>query len=58
MFILRYGKAFSMEPSLHSGINNVVLLMAAGHDFDSSVELRKIGMLITCISYLLNLRKQ
>lgn len=33
-----------MEPSLHSGINTVVLLMAAGHEFDTSVELRKIGM--------------
>lgn len=49
MFIPRYGKAFEMEPSLHSGINNVVLLMAAGHEFDSSVELRKFGMSVTCV---------
>lgn len=58
MFIPRYGKAFEMEPSLHSGINNVVLLMAAGHEFDTSVELRKIGMFVACISHLLHLRKQ
>uniref|UniRef100_A0A8C7M4P0 mitogen-activated protein kinase kinase kinase n=1 Tax=Oncorhynchus kisutch TaxID=8019 RepID=A0A8C7M4P0_ONCKI len=38
-----YGKAFETEPTLHSGINNVVLLMAAGHEFDTSIELRKIG---------------
>ncbi|KAL0984746.1 hypothetical protein UPYG_G00146320 [Umbra pygmaea] len=39
-----YGKAFETEPTLHSGINNTVLLMAAGHTFDSSLELRKIGL--------------
>lgn len=44
--MFRYSKAFQMEPSLHSGINTVVLLMAAGHEFDSSVELRKIGMFL------------
>ncbi|XP_053488227.1 mitogen-activated protein kinase kinase kinase 5 isoform X1 [Ictalurus furcatus] len=44
-----YGKAFEMEPSLHSGINNVVLLMAAGHEFDSSVELRKIGVTLSSL---------
>lgn len=45
VFILfvRYGKAFETEPTLHSGINNVVLLMAAGHEFETSIELRKIG---------------
>lgn len=42
----RYGKAFEIEPSLHSGINNVVLLMAAGHEFDTSIELRKIGVFV------------
>uniref|UniRef100_A0A8C5BU73 Protein kinase domain-containing protein n=1 Tax=Gadus morhua TaxID=8049 RepID=A0A8C5BU73_GADMO len=41
-----YGKAFEVEPSLHSGIHNVVLLMAAGHEFDTSIELRKIGALL------------
>lgn len=33
-----------MEPTLHSGINSVVLLMAAGHEFETSIELRKIGL--------------
>ncbi|XP_076827875.1 mitogen-activated protein kinase kinase kinase 5 isoform X2 [Brachyhypopomus gauderio] len=44
-----YGKAFQMEPTLHSGINNVVLLMAAGHEFDTSVELRKIGVTLSSL---------
>ncbi|GAA6103041.1 mitogen-activated protein kinase kinase kinase 5 [Tachysurus ichikawai] len=44
-----YTKAFEMEPSLHSGINTVVLLMAAGHQFDSSVELRKIGVTLSSL---------
>ncbi|XP_060778179.1 mitogen-activated protein kinase kinase kinase 5 [Neoarius graeffei] len=44
-----YGKAFEMEPSLHSGINTVVLLMAAGHEFDTSVELRKIGVALSSL---------
>ncbi|XP_069393098.1 mitogen-activated protein kinase kinase kinase 5 [Paralichthys olivaceus] len=42
-----YGRAFEMEPTLHSGINNVVLLMAAGHEFDTSIELRKIGVTLS-----------
>lgn len=49
---LRYGKAFETEPTLHSGINNVVLLMAAGHEFDTSIELRKLGALCLCFVYL------
>ncbi|KAA8591771.1 hypothetical protein FQN60_017145, partial [Etheostoma spectabile] len=44
-----YGKAFEQEPTLHSGINNVVLLMAAGHEFDTSIELRKIGVTISTL---------
>ncbi|XP_069559918.1 mitogen-activated protein kinase kinase kinase 5 isoform X2 [Brachyistius frenatus] len=44
-----YGKAFETEPTLHSGINNVVLLMAAGHEFDTSIELRKIGVAISTL---------
>ncbi|KAM9488242.1 mitogen-activated protein kinase kinase kinase 5 isoform 2-T2 [Clarias gariepinus] len=44
-----YGRAFQMEPSLHSGINNVVLLMAAGHEFDSSIALRKIGVTLSSL---------
>lgn len=43
LLCVRYGKAFETEPTLHSGINNVVLLMAAGHEFETSIELRKIG---------------
>lgn len=43
LFILRYGKAFEAEPTFHSGINSVVLLTAAGHEFETSIELRKIG---------------
>ncbi|TSK34920.1 Mitogen-activated protein kinase kinase kinase 5 [Bagarius yarrelli] len=44
-----YSKAFQLEPSLHSGINTVVLLMAAGHQFDSSVELRKMGVTLSSL---------
>uniref|UniRef100_UPI003AAD996C mitogen-activated protein kinase kinase kinase 5 n=1 Tax=Centroberyx gerrardi TaxID=166262 RepID=UPI003AAD996C len=44
-----YGKAFEAEPTLHSGINNVVLLMAAGHEFDTSIELRKIGVTLSSL---------
>ncbi|KAK7887088.1 hypothetical protein WMY93_026709 [Mugilogobius chulae] len=44
-----YGKAFETEPTLHSGINNVVLLMAAGHEFDTSIELRKTGVTINTL---------
>uniref|UniRef100_A0A671SZC6 mitogen-activated protein kinase kinase kinase n=1 Tax=Sinocyclocheilus anshuiensis TaxID=1608454 RepID=A0A671SZC6_9TELE len=44
-----YGKAFKTEPTLHSGINNVVLLIAAGHDFDTSIELRKIGVTLSSL---------
>ncbi|XP_034553721.1 mitogen-activated protein kinase kinase kinase 5 [Notolabrus celidotus] len=44
-----YGKAFETEPTLHSGINNVVLLMAAGHEFDTSIELRKIGVTLSTL---------
>ncbi|KAM9724383.1 mitogen-activated protein kinase kinase kinase 5 [Menidia menidia] len=44
-----YGKAFETEPSLHSGINCVVILMAAGHEFETSIELRKIGVTISSL---------
>lgn len=43
LIFIRYGKAFETEPTLHSGINVVVLLMAAGHEFETSIEIRKIG---------------
>ncbi|XP_054903264.1 mitogen-activated protein kinase kinase kinase 5 [Poeciliopsis prolifica] len=44
-----YGKAFEAEPTFHSGLNNVVLLMAAGHEFETSIELRKIGVTISTL---------
>ncbi|XP_034088807.1 mitogen-activated protein kinase kinase kinase 5 [Gymnodraco acuticeps] len=44
-----YGKGFETEPTLHSAINNVVLLMAAGHEFDTSIELRKIGVTLSTL---------
>ncbi|TKS82388.1 Mitogen-activated protein kinase kinase kinase 5 [Collichthys lucidus] len=44
-----YGKAFETEPTLHSGINTVVLLMAAGHEFETSIELRKIGVTLSTL---------
>uniref|UniRef100_A0A8C5QS32 mitogen-activated protein kinase kinase kinase n=1 Tax=Leptobrachium leishanense TaxID=445787 RepID=A0A8C5QS32_9ANUR len=44
-----YRKAFESEPTLHSGINYAVLLMAAGHQFDSSFELRKIGVKLSSL---------
>ncbi|KAL6109739.1 map3k6 [Pungitius sinensis] len=44
-----YGKAFEMEPTLHSGINHVVLLMVAGHEFDTSIELRKTGVTLSTL---------
>ncbi|KAI1894862.1 hypothetical protein AGOR_G00120120 [Albula goreensis] len=44
-----YAKAFESEPTLHSGINNVVLLMAAGHEYDTSIELRKIGVTLSSL---------
>ncbi|OXB68432.1 hypothetical protein ASZ78_010053 [Callipepla squamata] len=36
-----FKKAFESEPTLQSGINYAVLLLAAGHCFDTSFELRK-----------------
>lgn len=39
----RFKKAFESEPTLQSGINYAVLLLAAGHQFDTSFELRKVG---------------
>ncbi|XP_069081341.1 mitogen-activated protein kinase kinase kinase 6-like isoform X2 [Pleurodeles waltl] len=44
-----YGKAFATEPTLHSGINLAVLLMASGHQFESSAELRVIGVKLSCL---------
>ncbi|PNJ20462.1 MAP3K6 isoform 3 [Pongo abelii] len=44
-----YRKAFDVEPSLHSGINAAVLLIAAGQHFEDSKELRLIGMKLGCL---------
>uniref|UniRef100_A0A8C3PE25 Mitogen-activated protein kinase kinase kinase 6 n=1 Tax=Chrysemys picta bellii TaxID=8478 RepID=A0A8C3PE25_CHRPI len=44
-----YSKAFDTEPSLHSGINSAVLLIAAGHQFETSVQLRQIGVKLSCL---------
>uniref|UniRef100_H3B611 mitogen-activated protein kinase kinase kinase n=1 Tax=Latimeria chalumnae TaxID=7897 RepID=H3B611_LATCH len=44
-----YGKAFEVEATLHSGINVAVLLMAAGHQFETSTELRKTGVKLSSI---------
>lgn len=39
----RFKMGFESEPTLHSGINYAVLLLAAGHQFETSFELRKVG---------------
>ncbi|XP_030254966.1 mitogen-activated protein kinase kinase kinase 15 isoform X1 [Sparus aurata] len=39
-----YRKGFELQPTLYSGINLAVLLMVAGQQFESSMELRKIGV--------------
>uniref|UniRef100_A0A8B9I129 mitogen-activated protein kinase kinase kinase n=1 Tax=Anser brachyrhynchus TaxID=132585 RepID=A0A8B9I129_9AVES len=44
-----YSKAFEVEPSLHAGINAAVLLVAAGHQFESSVRLQQIGVKLSCL---------
>ncbi|XP_066231633.1 mitogen-activated protein kinase kinase kinase 6 [Saccopteryx leptura] len=44
-----YRKAFDVEPSLHSGINAAVLLIAAGQRFEDSKELQIIGMKLGCL---------
>nr|XP_017530747.2 mitogen-activated protein kinase kinase kinase 6 isoform X2 [Manis javanica] len=44
-----YRKAFDTEPSLHSGINAAVLLIAAGQRFEDSEELQLIGMKLGCL---------
>ncbi|XP_014373336.2 mitogen-activated protein kinase kinase kinase 6 isoform X1 [Alligator sinensis] len=44
-----YSKAFDTEPSLHAGLNAAVLLMAVGHEFETSLQLRQIGMKLGCL---------
>ncbi|NXC75893.1 M3K5 kinase, partial [Anhinga anhinga] len=44
-----YSKAFEVEPSLPAGINAAVLLVAAGHQFETSVQLQQIGVKLSCL---------
>ncbi|XP_006748054.1 mitogen-activated protein kinase kinase kinase 5 [Leptonychotes weddellii] len=46
---MTFKKAFESEPSLQSGINYAVLLLAAGHQFESSFELRKVGVKLSSL---------
>ncbi|CAB1418273.1 unnamed protein product [Pleuronectes platessa] len=46
---LWFKKGFESEPTLHSGINYAVLLLAAGHQFDTSFELRKTGVKLSSL---------
>uniref|UniRef100_A0A8C4I3T3 mitogen-activated protein kinase kinase kinase n=1 Tax=Dicentrarchus labrax TaxID=13489 RepID=A0A8C4I3T3_DICLA len=41
---IQYRKGFELQPTLYSGINLAVLLIVAGLQFESSIELRKIGV--------------
>uniref|UniRef100_A0A8D3ED98 mitogen-activated protein kinase kinase kinase n=1 Tax=Scophthalmus maximus TaxID=52904 RepID=A0A8D3ED98_SCOMX len=46
---LWFKKGFESEPTLHSGINYAVLLLAAGHQFETSLELRKVGVKLSSL---------
>uniref|UniRef100_A0A8C4DDT4 mitogen-activated protein kinase kinase kinase n=1 Tax=Dicentrarchus labrax TaxID=13489 RepID=A0A8C4DDT4_DICLA len=46
---LWFKKGFESEPTLHSGINYAVLLLASGHQFDTSFELRKVGVKLSSL---------
>uniref|UniRef100_A0A8B9JRH0 mitogen-activated protein kinase kinase kinase n=1 Tax=Astyanax mexicanus TaxID=7994 RepID=A0A8B9JRH0_ASTMX len=48
-FAAWFRRGFESEPTLHSGINYAVLLLAAGHQFDSSFELRKVGVKLSSL---------
>ncbi|XP_009882841.1 PREDICTED: mitogen-activated protein kinase kinase kinase 6-like, partial [Charadrius vociferus] len=39
----------NLLPSLHAGINAAVLLVAAGHQFETSVQLQQIGVKLSCL---------
>ncbi|KAI5614773.1 mitogen-activated protein kinase kinase kinase 5 [Silurus asotus] len=47
--ILWFKRGFESEPTLHSGINYAVLLLAVGHQFDCSFELRKVGVKLSSL---------
>lgn len=47
----RYRKGFELQPTLYSGINLAVLLIVAGQQFESSIELRKIGKTILNLTH-------
>uniref|UniRef100_A0AAY4CTZ0 mitogen-activated protein kinase kinase kinase n=1 Tax=Denticeps clupeoides TaxID=299321 RepID=A0AAY4CTZ0_9TELE len=44
-----FKRGFESEPTLQSGINYAVLLLASGHHFDSSFELRKVGLKLSSL---------
>ncbi|XP_072890383.1 mitogen-activated protein kinase kinase kinase 5-like [Hemitrygon akajei] len=44
-----YRMAFEHEPTLHSGINVAVFLMAAGHRFETSTDLQKTGVKLSSL---------
>ncbi|KAL4649085.1 mitogen-activated protein kinase kinase kinase 5 isoform X1 [Arapaima gigas] len=44
-----FKRGFESEPTLHSGINYAVLLLAAGHQFETSFELRKVGVKLSSL---------
>uniref|UniRef100_A0A8B9MKN8 mitogen-activated protein kinase kinase kinase n=1 Tax=Accipiter nisus TaxID=211598 RepID=A0A8B9MKN8_9AVES len=43
-YLKMYCKGFELQSTLYSGINLAVLLLVAGQQFESSMELRKIGV--------------
>uniref|UniRef100_A0A8D0HPV0 mitogen-activated protein kinase kinase kinase n=1 Tax=Sphenodon punctatus TaxID=8508 RepID=A0A8D0HPV0_SPHPU len=44
-----YRKGFELQSTLYSGINLAVLLIVAGQQFETSIELRKIGVLLNSL---------
>ncbi|KAM8847277.1 mitogen-activated protein kinase kinase kinase 5 isoform 1-T1 [Synchiropus picturatus] len=46
---LWFRRGFESEPTLHSGINYAVLLLAAGQQFETSFELRKVGVKLSSL---------